>query len=381
MASVPIRTVGRGKKKSVLAWIVIGVLVLVGALFVIGFYNSSIQPFLVKHKVLSSSLDDNKGKTDTLGGSESNPTYSDRPNIATFGFTVLDNTDGNAVISTGIAVGAISKTTDADGKVTTKEWLNPSSTNTSETISTIPEDTVLSFYGGSSAYYLYPLTNRKLSVGDVVTLNGATIQSESSMATVVYDDTKANALSAATITAAADYKITIGESQTKVIYIKLSNNGADGRDDLKAICTGYGGVNVSAFNIADPDWTEVDVPQFVADSAVSVNLSSSVADGIAVSDAEYKKCFVYKEGTNEVIRLDKWDDSPLIKATIEAKNSKDPNDDVVFFTEFDGAWARGSDGLGYFDFYQHDIDEGNVGLAETATSPLGKQLGAVIELD
>jgi len=380
MANIPIRTSGRKRKGSIFLWAlaVIGVVVL--ALFAKGLYNAKIAPFLDK-KGITSSLEDGEGGTDTLGGSESNPTYTDRPNVASFKMQVLDNTNGNAVITAGVAVGAISKTTAADGVITSKEWLNPSSTDTNDTIATIPEETVLSFYGGDATYYLYPLTNREITVGDVVTLNGATVQAESSIATVVYDDTKATALSAATITAAADYKITLGSGQTKAVYIKVSNNGESARVDLKAICTGFGGVNISTFDVVDTDWTEVDIPKAVSNSQVSVNLSASVAAGIAVSDADYKACFVYKEGTNEVLRLDEWEDTPLIKATIEAKDDKNPSEDVVFFTAFDGAWARGSDGLGYFDFYQHDVNEADVGLAETETSPLGKQLGAVIEID
>jgi flagellar basal body-associated protein FliL len=375
MATIPIRTSGRKRKGSIFLWIIgiIGVVFLV--MFSAGFYKNKIQPWLTEKKI-PSSLESGTGGTNTLEGSET-PQYLDRPDAASFTSQVLDNANGNAVISAGIALGARSKTTNANGTVTYKEWLNPSSANTTQTITTIPEDTVLTFYGGSSTYYLYPLTDRKISIGDVVTLNGATIQAESSMAVVVYDDTKATALSAADITAAHDYKLTLGEGQTKTIYIKLSNNGADKRYDLKAICTGAAGTNVSSFEIVDTDWTSVKIPTFIDNSQVSVNLT----EASAVTDEDFDRCYVYKVGTNEVIRLDEWEDAPLIKATVNSKTGKNPTDDVVFFTALDGAWARGSDSVPYFDFYQHDADEGNVGLTETATSPLGKQLGAIIELD
>lgn len=373
-AAFPIRTSGSKQKGGwlkVVLFIVLGTFLVLGS---IGIYNKAINPWLAK-KGITSSLEGG-GNTDTLEGSTTE--YLDRPDTASFTFQVLDNANGDAVISTGIGVGALSQVKAVDGSISQKEWLNPSSANTTQTITTIPEDTVLSFYGSSTAYYLYPLTNRQIGIGDVVTLNGATIQAESSMVVTIYDDTGATALTAADVTASHDYKATLGEGQTETIYIKLSNNGADKRYDVKAICTGAEGTNVSSLEIEGSDWTSVKLPNVVEDAAVSVNLTEADA---TLTSTEYDACYVYKSGTNDVLRLDEWDDSPLIKATINAKDSKNPADDVVFLSFLDGAWARGSDGQGHFDFYQHDADEGNVGLTETLTSPLGKQLGAVIELD
>ncbi|MCX6750233.1 MAG: hypothetical protein NTZ83_02150 [Candidatus Pacearchaeota archaeon] len=148
------------------------------------------------------------------------------------------------------------------------------------------------------------------------------------------------------------------------------------RFDVKAICTGAEGLNVSSLAIKGSDWTKVAVPTFVDNGVVTTTL-----DDLTTTTAEYSLCYVYKEGTNEVMKLDEWEDTGLIKASISSKAGKNPAQDVVFFTALDGAWARGSDGKGHFDFYQHDGDEGNVGLTETVNSPLGKQLGAIIELD
>lgn len=368
-AVLPIRTSGRKEKGG---WLKLAIFLVLGTFLVlgsVGVYNKYIAP---KAK-LPSSLESGTGGTDTVEGSD-NPIYTDRPNAASFTFQVLDTANEDAVISAGVPVGALSK--NADG--TMKEWLNPSSVNTTQTISTIPEDTVLSFYGGDGTYYLEPLTDRKLSVGDKVTLNGATIQAESSMVITLYDDTGATALTAADVTAAHDYKATLGQGQEEPIYIKISNNGADKQFNVKAICTGAEGTNVSSLEIKGSDWSKVTVPTFVENGAVSVNLTEADA---TLTSTEYDLCYVYKSGTNEVIALEEWEDSPLIKASIVAKTDKNPADDVVFLTVFDGAWARGKDGKGYFDFYQHDGDEANVGLAETLNSPLGKQLGAVIELD
>ncbi|MCX6750232.1 MAG: hypothetical protein NTZ83_02145 [Candidatus Pacearchaeota archaeon] len=132
----------------------------------------------------------------------------------------MDNANDDALITAGISVGALSSYVDSAGVTQSKEWLNPTNSYTNATVSTIPEDTILSFYGGSGTYYLEPLVNYKLSVGDKVALNGATIQAEASMLITVYDDTGSNALTAATNTSYNDYKITLGEDQEKTVYIK-----------------------------------------------------------------------------------------------------------------------------------------------------------------
>ncbi len=382
---LPMRTSGRREKGSVLKTIFVVALIVVVGAFTFGMYNKFVAPATNKIGLTSSLESTGTGTagSGTIVGSASQ-IYTDRPNVATFTYQVLDNANDDALITTGINVGALSSVVDvngvavvgSDGKPVTKEWLNPSNSNTSSTVSSIPEDTVLSFYGGSSAYYLEPLTNHKLTVGDKINLVGATIQAESSMLITVYDDTGSTALTASTNTTYNDYKITLGEGQEKTVYIKLSNNGADKRFDVKAICTGAEGVNVSSLEIKGTDWTKAIVPVVVDNAQVTTTLDDSTT-----TTADYSLCYVYKAGTDESIKLDEWEDTPLIKASVNAKSGKNPAQDVVFFTVLDGAWARGSDGKGYFDFYQHDGDEGNVGLTETISSPLGKQLGAIIELD
>lgn len=371
-AVFPVRTAGR-KQKGGVFWMF--VILAVGTMVVlasIGVYNGYVEPFMAKHK-MASSLESGSG-TNQIEGSQTQ--YLDRPNAATFTFQVLDNANDDSTITAGIPVGALSTSTDADGNTVSKEWLNTGSDKTNATISNIPEDTVLSFYGGDGTYYLVPTTNRKITVGDKVTLNGATIQTEANMVITVYDDTGSTALSAATNTTYNDYKATLGSGQEETIYIKVSNNAADKRFNIKAICTGVEGTNVSSIEITGSDWSKSILPTVVETAQVTTTL-----DDATTTTAKYATCYVYKAGTNEVISLDEWEDSPLIKAKINAITAKNPAADVVFFTVMDGAWARGSDGKGYFDFYQHVDSEANVGLTETLSSPLGKQLGAIVELD
>ena len=373
-AVLPMRTTGRKQKSGLLTWafiIVGGVFLVMGAT---GVYNKWLAPAL-DSKGITSSLEDSSGDI-VIEGSSSQ--YLDRPDAASFTFQVLDTANDNAVISAGIPVGGITQVTDADGVTTVKEYLSTASDETNDTITSVPEDTVLTFYGGDATYYLNPLTGRQIDIGDKITLYGATIQTEANMVVTVYDDTGSTALSTADVSGAHDYKATLGEGQREIIYIKLSNNGADGTFNIKSICTGTEGANVSSLEIVGSDWTKGLRPIFVEDGAVDVNETETNS---ALTSAEYETCYVYKTGTNEVISLEEWEDTPNIKAMINAKTGKNPTDDVVFFTAFDGAWARGSDGKAYFDFYQHDGDEASVGLLESIDSPLGKQLGAIIELD
>jgi hypothetical protein len=198
------------------------------------------------------------------------------------------------------------------------------------------------------------------------------------MVVTMYDDTGSTALSAGNSSQAEDYILSLGAGQSKVVYIKLSNNAANADFKAKAICVGWTGSNTSSMEIQGGDWSEGTLPDVVGDTGVTYYSGAT-----SNTDGEYKDCYVYKKGTDNALLLNEWEDSPLIKAVIAAKDSKNPNadgGDNVFFTILDGAWARGSDGKGYFDFYQHDGAEGNVGLSETLSSPTGKQLGALVEL-
>ena len=374
-AVLPMRTTGRKRKGGLLMTI----LVIVGGVFLVmgsvGVYNKWLSPWMMD-KGITSSLESGTGSKVVIEGSDTQ--YLDRPDSASFTFQVLDEANDNAVISAGVPVGALTNIINADGTETTKEYLNPASDDTNDTVTTIPEDTVLTFYGGDATYYLNPLINREIDVGDKVTLYGATIQTEANMVITVYDDTGSTALSAATNTTCHDYKATLGEGQIETVYIKLSNNGADGNFNVKAICTGVEGTNMASMEIVGSDWTKGYEPIFIEDGAVPV---TPLDDGTATVNGDYGNCYVYKAGTNDVISLEEWEDTPNIKAKLNAKVGKNPATAVVYFTVLDGAWARGSDGKAYFDYYDHDGDEATTGLVETVDSPLGKQLGAIIEID
>lgn len=378
-AVLPIRTSGRKQKGGWIKLILGVVAIVVTGLFVTGLYNKWVAPKTDKAGITSSleNIPTGQPGSATVEGSTST-IYTDRPDSASFDYQVIDSANDDALVTAGVGVGALSSFTNDAGEVKSKEWLNPSDSFTNATVTTIPEDTVLSFYGGDTVYYLEPLINRKITIGDKIDLVGATIQSESNMIVTVYDDTGSTALSSASNVTYNDYKITLGQGQEKTIYIKLSNNGADGRYDVKAICTGAEGDNVSSLQIRGSDWSQAIVPTFVDNGQVP----TVYADTVAVNQTvEYSLCYVYKADTNDAIKLDEWEDTPLIKASVIAKDEKNPDSDVVMFTFLDGSWKRGSDAKGHFDFYQHDGSQGNVGLTETINSPKGKQLGAMIELD
>jgi len=367
-AVFPIRTAGSGKKSGFLTLVLSVVAIVMIGLFSMGVYNKFVAPQAEKIG-LSSSLNSGEGASNSIDGATQAGEII-LPTLASITFSVTDTANSDASISAGIPVGAL----DANSN----EKLTTASDNTNETISTVATGTVLSFYGGDTTYYLEPLLNHKVTIGDRIALKASTIQTEANMLVAAYDDTGATALGAGNSTQAEDYTIALGSGQSKAIYFKLSNNAADKNYQIKAICTGYTGVNVSSLEVQGSDWTEVAMPKVVSDTAVT-HYDGETSD----TTGEYKKCYVYKVGTNDALVLNEWSNTPLIKMIVKAKDSKDPGADAgenIFFSVMDGAWSRGSDGKGYFDFYQHDNSQGNVGLTETLSSPTGKQLGAIIEL-
>jgi len=230
----------------------------------------------------------------------------------------------------------------------------------------------LSLAGGNSSYYVDPANDLGIdSIQKTFKIGAHKIQTEANMLITGYDDTASTALSAADNSSQEDYQISLGASQEKSIYFKVTNNAADAMFRVGGVCTGTEG-NVSAFKPADNLWEEAIVPDGLSDAISWFNNGNEQTTG------ELDKCWRLKVP----IDLHEFDDVKY-KFTIKAKTT-DPTQNEgseAYLLFLDGAHAESSDGTMIFDFYKHDETEGSVGLAETSASPAGLQLGSLIEVE
>lgn len=236
----------------------------------------------------------------------------------------------------------------------------------------------VSFYGGDSTYYVdkkesVAVTNQRPNVG----LSAYAIPSEANMAVVGYDK-NGNALTADdNANATMDYSLSLGQSQEERVRVELQTAVADREYHLKGVCT-FATNDVASFKVDNSDWTEVMVPEEI--KTASFLIANDTLDNTTVT---YDSCYVYKAGTEDVIKLGEWDDYSL-NLVIKASSTTDPTantGDLAGLLFVDGAWSKGDDGKVYFDIYRHDAN-GRVsesGLAETEGSPQGLDVGVVIE--
>jgi hypothetical protein len=237
---------------------------------------------------------------------------------------------------------------------------------------------VLNFYGGGASYYVEPKVGYKVTAQSVVSrLDAVAIPSESNMQVVGRDYTGTALTADDNATNTADYSISLGASQTESVQIELQTAVANREYHLKAICT-YAFGDVSEFKLVEGgDWTEVAMPKEIKDATLTqVNDTGSSLTG------SYDRCYVYKEGTTEVIKMPSWAKKSFNFVVESSTVDPTANTGDVFGAIFmDGSWAKGKDGKIYFDFYRHD-DNGRVsevGVAETEASPQGLDIGLMIE--
>ena len=237
-------------------------------------------------------------------------------------------------------------------------------------------DTVY-IYGGDSSYYVEPVEGLCIDAQQKsVSIDAHRIAAESDLQITGYDDTGSATLSAGTSNE-DDYYITMGAGEEKAIYLKLKVNAANKAYQFCAwgVATFYNISSVEPQNV-EGTYTKVATPKHMESVAIKVNETS----GATITE-DY---VVYK--LSSPILLHEWD-SIKEQFVVESDSTNDPqgNGGTTNLNGFaiiakDCAWARGEDGRMYFDFYQHDSSEADVGLDETETSPYGKQTGVIIEV-
>jgi len=252
-----------------------------------------------------------------------------------------------------------------------------SSFTSATTVANVKVGESISFAGGNSSFYVDAPTDLFVISGvqETVVLNGHQIAGESSMAVTCYDDTGSTALTANGNTTHADYQMALGTGQSKKMFCKLANNDDYSLFQLGAICTGTMNTTKS-IKPTGSEWEAVAVPDGLAED---INYWTSDTSALA-TDGEYDACY----RRTSALPLKAWDDTGNIPFEVKAEAGKDPTADsknmgVILFV--DSAWAEGADGKMYFDFFQHDDskDVNTVGMAETDNSPIGKQVGTVID--
>lgn len=236
-------------------------------------------------------------------------------------------------------------------------------------------------YCGGTSYYTDPVEGMCLETqSENLNINIHAIEAESDMQITAYDDSEATALSSGT-TYEEDYYITQGAGAEDTVYLKLKVNSADAAYDHCAWGT-MALTNLTSFvpnkvTTHGVTYTKVATPLWASDVAVKVD---EYGTGSTTFTSSYT---VYK--LDKAIRLHEWESlKTQFIATAsendpvqEGDNSTTPAKYIAL--SMDCQYARGTDGVIYYDIHDHTSSEGDVGLAETETSPLGAAIGVVIE--
>jgi hypothetical protein len=235
----------------------------------------------------------------------------------------------------------------------------------------------LAFYGAGNNYYTDKLEYTVPNEAPVVNLKAHKIAAEASMKVTGYDRTGSIQLTPDDDAENnADYSMTLGANQEEIFFLELENQDDQSVFNLKAVCLFWNN-DISEVTVEDADWQKAGMPKEIRDQKLTF-----INDGNEKSSGNYKECYVYKKGTDEVISLHEWDRYKLKFKVKASTNNPIPNQFNDFGAIFlDASYYKGSDQKVYFDYYTHDINEKvtSVGLAETISSPEGLQIGAMIE--
>lgn len=252
----------------------------------------------------------------------------------------------------------------------------------SATFSANVGDVIEVYQGNATAYGTTP---EPLCVtgGDTINLDVDALATETTMEIVVYDDTSTNELTAGDNSTQEDYEIDMSDEDSEFIFVKLTNDGSRSAYDLGAVAIiEYNSSVINDVTLLSDDedgsWSKDIVPKYLE---TTVNLQEWAGTNLTVD--EWDEVYV----RSEVARLEKGD-SILVKFEIETDLTAPVEDDTdsqasgafVAIQFLDKAWAEDSEGDMQYDYYQLTDDESNVGLAESISSPLGKELGVIVEL-
>lgn len=240
---------------------------------------------------------------------------------------------------------------------------------------TVAAGSVLDVAGNTTTYYIDPISGICVdSLKKNVRGNAHTIAGDGDMQVVGYDDTASTTLNTDTY---SDYYIDMSADEETTVYFKLKTNTAD-----KAM--NFAGWAVAEFNDIDSvtamdsdgiSFSKVFTPDYLENVDIKVNETGSTT-----ITEDYT---VFKANSN--VLLHEYDELKVkfkVTADSSAPSDADGTADVDGFAvmAFDSAGAKGSDGEIYYDFYQHDENEGNVGMFEAVDSPQGLTTGAMVTL-
>lgn len=270
------------------------------------------------------------------------------------------------------------KIMDADGNL--KLLKDVSTFNTSSNVDNAVVGDQIALFGVSSSYYVDPILKYDVTqTADVIELDAYAIAGESEMVTTVYDDS-GNLLTADDDAENdADYSVSLGANQVKLIQPKLALNADAKSYRAKAVAVFYEN-DIDNFEPSGSDWVKVAMPKEIKDATLTHSNDTTTV----VSGGDYDAVYVYKpDEPNSYVDLRDWGNTGMLPFKVTA-GTTDPtaNTGDIFGGLFlDVAYSEGSDGTISWDIYQKDTSEGvgAVGLDETVTSPQGLQIGFMIE--
>ena len=245
-----------------------------------------------------------------------------------------------------------------------------------KTLTAAVGDVVSIFGAANSTYYLdkgeFCVENEASSAS----LDAHAIVGINAINLTLYDDTASTELSAGTISDEEDYDIALSADQEKKIFIRAQVNGADTSFQFAAIATSTQN-DISSVEVKESGFTSSYVPKFLK----NIQISNGTKSGSAATNFT-KWDTVWKPSTPILMHEFEEKKFPVtIKAgsTDPTTNAAWGSSDVAMFCFLDAAYARGTDGKEYNDYFVHDNAESNVGLVEDVKFPVGKDACAVLE--
>ena len=231
-------------------------------------------------------------------------------------------------------------------------------------------------YGGSATYNLDSIEGMCITtVGFPLSMSGHAIATESDMEAKLYADSGSNNELSSGTASEDDYTVALGANAEEDFYLKLKVNTANKAFQLGGIATAKFH-NITSVEVISSNFNKIATPKYLEGISVLVNESSS-----ATISEDYT---VYKRTTP--LMLHEWE-SIEVKIVVETDPTNDPvdaggstNANNFAIIAVDSAWSRGDAGISELDIYQHDSAEGNVGLVETVASPLGGQVGVMVQV-
>ena len=229
----------------------------------------------------------------------------------------------------------------------------------------------------NESYYSIPIVNKLVTEeADTWNMKVFTTTAESSL-TLTIRDSFGNELNKESGETYGDYNTTLAANEKESYQMRLRNTGNDNTYWAKGFC--YASTN-DADDLGIPtentDWSRGYMPKNVSKAKILVDASNTT---------EYDVCWIYKDGTDEVIQLKEsgyvdLDFTLKCSSTDCTNNSNEAEWDAFYINWFDASWFETADGGYDFGYYDGTENELNVGVEEPFESPVGLTSGAVIKV-